>query len=415
MACVHVIGAGLAGLSAAVEASESAEVCLHEAAPQAGGRCRSYFDASLNMSIDNGNHLLLSGNDAALAYAKKIGSAQKLAGPKEAAFDFCDLARKKRWRLRPNAGRIPWWILSPDRRVPNTAGLDYLALAKLLFARRDQTLRPYLGTGDLARDLWDPLFVSALNTDPAEASAHLAGAIVRETFARGGEACKPLVAVEGLSAAFVDPALDYLRAKGARVRFGAKLRGLDFVASRAVALQFDGEKTPLGPQDRVILAVTAPVAASLIPGLEAPNAFRAIVNAHFAFPAPKNLPLLTGVIGGASEWLFCFPDRLSVTISAAERFLATPREELAATIWGEVQAVAGISEPLPAWQIIKEKRATFAATPAQDALRPVAATRWLNLHLAGDWTQTGLPATIEGAIRSGVTAARSGGRSAEIR
>jgi uncharacterized protein with NAD-binding domain and iron-sulfur cluster len=68
--------------------------------------------------------------------------------------------------------------------------------------------------------------------------------------------------------------------------------------------------------------------------------------------------------------------------------------------------VAGISADLPAWQIIKEKRATFAATPAQDALRPAAETRWRNLRLAGDWTQTGLPATIEGAIRSGVTAAR---------
>jgi uncharacterized protein with NAD-binding domain and iron-sulfur cluster len=116
--------------------------------------------------------------------------------------------------------------------------------------------------------------------------------------------------------------------------------------------------------------------------------------------------LLTGVIGGATEWLFGFPERLSVTISAAERFLATPREELAELIWGEVQTVAGFEAPLPAWQIIKEKRATFAATPEQDALRPPAKTQWRNLALAGDWTRTGLPATIEGAIRSGVTAAK---------
>ncbi len=112
------------------------------------------------------------------------------------------------------------------------------------------------------------------------------------------------------------------------------------------------------------------------------------------------------MIGAASEWLFGFSDRLSVTISAAERFLSTPREDLARTIWDEVQAVAGIEAPLPAWQIIKEKRATFAATPEQDALRPGAETQWRNLVLAGDWTQTGLPATIEGAIRSGNSAAR---------
>ena len=406
MALVHIVGAGLAGLSAAVELCEGAEVRLYEAAPQAGGRCRSYFDATLNMLIDNGNHLLLSGNDAALAYAKKIGGADKLAGPDEAAFDFCDLARRERWRLRPNGGRLPWWILAPDRRVPHTAGLDYLALAKLLFAKPDQTLRPILGTGEIARKLWDPLFVSALNTDPVEASAALAGAIVRETFAKGGDACRPLVAVEGLSAAFVDPALAFLQAKGAQIRFGAKLRAIEFGDDRVASLDFGEEKIALGAGDKVVLAVTPPVATALVPGLKAPLEFRSIVNAHFAHTAPKTLPLLTGVIGGATEWLFGFPERLSVTISAAERFLATPREELAELIWGEVQTVAGFEAPLPAWQIIKEKRATFAATPEQDALRPPAQTQWRNLALAGDWTRTGLPATIEGAIRSGVTAAK---------
>jgi hydroxysqualene dehydroxylase len=405
MARAHIIGAGLAGLAAAVELSGRYDISLYEAAPQAGGRCRSYFDTTLGMTIDNGNHLLLSGNQAALSYAAKIGASDKLAGPDEAAFDFCDLARNRRWTLRPNAGKLPWWILFPDRRVPGTAGLDYLALVKLLFAKRDQLLRPILGTGVIARDLWDPLFVSALNTDPAEASAALAGAIVRETFAEGGDACRPLVAVHGLSAAFVDPALDYLRQRGAEIRFGAKARSLAFSGDRVEAIDFGEAPVTLAPEDKIVLAVTAPVAASLLPGLKAPDEFRAIVNAHFACPAPDGLPLLTGIVGGASEWLFGFSDRLSVTISAAERFLATPREELAETIWAEVQAVAGFSAPLPAWQIIKEKRATFAATPKQDALRPGAATNWRNLVLAGDWTQTGLPATIEGAIRSGNRAA----------
>ncbi|MCW2283485.1 squalene-associated FAD-dependent desaturase [Rhodoblastus acidophilus] len=402
---VHVIGAGLAGLSAAVELCERFDVTLHEAAPQAGGRCRSYFDATLGMTIDNGNHLLLSGNSAALDYAKKTGGFDKLAIAEDAEFDFCDLANKARWRLRPNAGKIPWWILAPDRRLPDTAGLDYLALAKLLFAKPGQTLRPFLGDGDMARRLWDPIFVSALNTAPEEASATLTAAIVRETFAKGGEACRPVVAVDGLSAAFVDPALSYLQGRGARIVFGAKLRGLAFEGDRVVGLEF-GETVALDPDDKIVLAVTAPVAQELLPGLSAPTEFRSIVNAHFALPAPKDMPLLTGVIGGWTEWVFAFSDRLSVTISAAEKFLATPREELAAHIWNEVQAVAGISAPLPFWQIIKEKRATFAATPAQDVLRPGPETRWRNLALAGDWTQTNLPSTIEGAIRSGLAAAR---------
>jgi uncharacterized protein with NAD-binding domain and iron-sulfur cluster len=96
---------------------------------------------------------------------------------------------------------------------------------------------------------------------------------------------------------------------------------------------------------------------------------------------------------------------LSVTISAGDRLIDTPREELAKTIWAEVASVTGSPPELPPWQIVRERRATFAATPEQDLKRPSAETAWRNLALAGDWTDTGLPATIEGAIRSGNRAA----------
>jgi predicted NAD/FAD-dependent oxidoreductase len=96
---------------------------------------------------------------------------------------------------------------------------------------------------------------------------------------------------------------------------------------------------------------------------------------------------------------------LSITISGADRLIDRPREELAATLWRDVSAATGLNPALPPWQIVKEKRATFAASPEQDAKRPDAKTRWSNLFLAGDWVQTGLPATIEGAIRSGERAA----------
>jgi predicted NAD/FAD-dependent oxidoreductase len=115
---------------------------------------------------------------------------------------------------------------------------------------------------------------------------------------------------------------------------------------------------------------------------------------------------MTGVINGLVEWLFAFPTRLSVTISGADRLLDRPREPLARDIWSDAAKIAGVTTPMPAWQIVRETRATFAATPGEDAKRPPAATAWKNLALAGDWIQTGLPATIEGAIRSGVEAAR---------
>ncbi len=154
-----------------------------------------------------------------------------------------------------------------------------------------------------------------------------------------------------------------------------------------------------------MLAVPAWVASALVPGIPVPSEFRAIVNAHFRFSPPPDFPPITGVLGANTEWIFRFPDRLAVTISGADRLLEVPREELAEKIWREVAEIARLAAPLPAWQIIKERRATFAATPEQNAKRPGAATRWHNLALAGDWTATGLPATIEGAIRSGNSAA----------
>jgi hypothetical protein len=189
------------------------------------------------------------------------------------------------------------------------------------------------------------------------------------------------------------------------VRFGHRLRALVLAQDRVAALDFGEDKLPIGAGDSVILAVPPVVATDLVPGLTAPSQFRAIVNAHFRVAPPEGLAPIIGIVNGTVEWLFTFPDRLSVTISAADRLLDVSRETLAQTIWAEVATVAGLPKALPPWQIVRERRATFAATPAENAKRPPAETAWRNLVLAGDWTQTGLPATIEGAIRSGNRAA----------
>lgn len=405
---IHVVGAGLAGLSAAVRLAEAGRsVVLHEAAKQAGGRCRSYFDATLGLEIDNGNHLILSGNRSALGMVRLVGGEGALTVASEAAFDFADRRTNERWRLRPNAGRLPWWIFAAGRRVPATSAADYLASAKLLWAGpQDRIGEAMTCSGPLYERLWEPVLLAALNTEVPAASARLAGTIIRETLGAGGDACRPAVATGGLSAAFVDPALAFLRRAGAEIRFGERLRLLAIEGGSVARLVFSSGDIELGPENAVVLALPAWVAADMLPGLTVPTEHRGIVNAHFRVTPPPGQPLLLGMVGTLSEWLFAYPDRLSVTISAGDRLFDTDREELARTIWAEVASVSGLSDPLPTWQIVKEKRATFAATPEQDALRPSASTAYPNLVLAGDWTQTGLPATIEGAIRSGENAAR---------
>ena len=404
---VHIIGAGISGLSAAVRlANANFKVHLHEATQQAGGRCRSYFDAATNLTIDNGNHLLLSGNRHALAYAKSIGSEAGLVGPERAKFAFVDLTTGQRWQLDLGDSRLPLWVLDASRRVPGTTLFDYLALMPLVWASPRRLVGDAIPCkGRLYQRLVQPLLLAALNVDPPEGSAGLAGAVVRETLLAGGTACRPLIAREGLSAVLVEPAVRLLQDKGASVQFGHELREFSVSAGRVGELKFGTDTVAVGPDDAVIMAVPPRPAASLLPGLTAPTKFRAIVNAHFRFDPPKDMPPLIGVVGGLVEWLFAFPQRLSVTISNGDRLVDTPREELAQAIWGDICKAAGVKGELPPWQIVRERRATFEATPEQNALRPGTSTALRNLFLAGDWTDTGLPATIEGSVRSGDRAA----------
>ena len=403
---VHIVGAGLAGLAAAIRLARSkATVFLHEATAYPGGRCRSYFDRAIGMTIDNGNHLVRSGNHAVVDFTRTVGSVSGLVGPQAAEFAFVDLAANKRWTLRINDG-LPWWILDAGRRVPDSRLGEYLRLARLLRVATDAPISEVIDcSGPLYNRLVRPLLLAALNIEPCEGSAALASAIIRETLARGGRACRPMIAREGLGKVFIEPAMKYLSERNANVRLEHELRALRFVGGRVSDLDFGADTARFGADDAVILAVPAHAAATLVPGLQTPQNYRAIANAHFRIDVPADLPPMTGVINGTVEWVFAFAGRLSVTISNADRLMDVPRAMLAQTLWKEVCKVTGIAADLPPWQIVRERRATFAATPQDNARRPAARTAWDNLFLAGDWTATGLPATLESAVRSGNRAA----------
>lgn len=406
---VHVIGGGLAGLAAAVAATaEGLRVVLHEAASQAGGRCRSFHDRTLDRPIDNGTHLILAANHALLAFAETVGGRSALCMA-EAAFPFLDLASGDRWVLRPNAGRLPWWIVSPRRRLPGSAAIDYLSLVRLISAPDTATVADRIGHSRLYDRLVEPLSTAILNTEADQASARLLGGVLRDTLGRGGKACRPVLAPRGLSAALIDPTIDWLRTRGTEIRLNHRLDALDTGGDRITALRFqDGEVLGLHRDDRVILAVPPTPAARLLPDQVPRLEQRPILNAHFRLPGPAvDGPPLLGLLGGMAQWIFRRGDVASVTVSAAGEWMTTPAPDLAARLWRDVGRALALEEaPVPPWRIIKERRATLAHSPKQEHLRPASRTRFANLWLAGDWTATGLPCTLEGAVRSGRRAAQ---------
>ena len=411
MPSVHVIGAGLAGLSCALRLAEKGvSVRLYEATGHAGGRARSYYDPQLERWIDNGNHLIFSGNSAARTHLESIGAADTMIDPGRAAFPYLDLDTGRRWTLCLNEGSLPLWAFREDGRVPGTQFTNYLALLRFALARASTTVQDVVGPSHpLFTPLIEPLAVAVLNATAAEGAAALLWPVILETFGRGGRACHPLIARHGLSMSLVDPAVRRLGELGVAIDFMCRLRELEFRGHSVSALSFIGRDVALADDDVVVLAVPHRMAAMLLPEEDFPQGSRSIVNAHFRMPAPVPLRdglALLALLNGTAHWLFFRDDVVSATVSAAEHLVDLPAETLAARIWADVaRSVDAPAEPMPPYRIVKEKAATFAQTPVEVARRPAAKTAYRNLFLAGDWTATGLPATIEGALRSGRTAA----------
>jgi squalene-associated FAD-dependent desaturase len=348
------------------------------------------------------------------AYLRETGAEDKVRIAPRPVFPFVDVKRHLRWSVRPNMGRIPWWIFFEDRTVPEARLTDYLGMLRIARIRDNRPVADSMRRGWLYWRLVEPLAVAALNTASQAGLARLLGAVMRETLMRGGRACRPVLPTEGLSEAMVDPAIATLQQRGAVIRFNSRVAELVLEGQRVTGLRCPDGPIPLSTEDAVILAVPPWVATGLLPGLEAPDEFEAILNIHFRFDADPNGPLgeagFLGLTSGTAEWLFMKPGHVSVTISAANGMVDDPARAIAEKVWPNVVDALGlgpaIKDLMPPFRVVKEKRATFAATAVQDAKRPGTTTPLAtNVALAGDWTDTGLPATIEGAIRSGRVAA----------
>jgi len=409
---VHIFGAGMAGLGAAVRCLElGLQVSLHESTNHAGGRCRSLYDDKIGRLIDNGNHLVLGGNPSLFEYLRTIGS-NHLLEPGDIAFPFIDLSTNEAWTLQPGSVKIPLWLLMPWRRVPGTSFSDYKLMEELAELREDHFLGELVEAGTpIFTRFWEPLCAAVLNTSAEEGSAKLIGKMLERTMLRGPMFARPFFMPEGLSASLVDPAVAYIQKRQGEVEFGSRITSLHIKDDLVAGFEADGQKNDLKENEAVILALPPREVSLLVPEQIVPTEFRPIVNVHFrvekGVSLPDGVPFL-GLIGGVGHWLFQRGDVISVTVSAAQTLAEQSAESIAEKIWPEIAQVTNSDRSvIPPYRVIKEKRATIAQTPKQVRRRPDSATRWKNLFLAGDWTNTELPATIEGAVRSGQKAAES--------
>lgn len=390
---VHVVGAGLAGLAAAAALVRTGRrVIVHEASPQAGGRCRSFIDSGLGCLIDNGSHLVIGANRQTLGLARLTGGLAAMI-PMAPRYDFMDLPSRESWSV------TPWRLLLSPRDT--LRGLGWRGGRP----DGDGTVLARLGASPRFERLWHPLCQAMLNTPPGQASAPMFARVLHAILAGGPGAMTPWRFPRGLSAALVDPTIAYIRDHGGEVRLSRRLEAL-----AADALIFaDEPPVTLGRDDRTILALPPWEARRLLPHLpDLPT--QAIVNAHFRPAAPEGLariPDILGLTGGTAQWLFHRGGVVSVTVSAADRLLDQSPAHLAAVLWSDVtRALRLPATPPPPCRVVKERRATLRHDPATLAARPSADSGRPRLILAGDWINSPWPCTVEAAIVSGLHAAR---------
>jgi len=416
---VHIVGAGLAGLSAAVEAARRGrQVKVYESAPRAGGRCRSFHDDTLDAVIDNGSHAIVGANTATLSYLDSIGASDRLVAANQSGdLPFFDVPSGERWSIRP--GQIgPLWIFSKGRRPPHTSVGGFLQGLRLLWASNNNTVRDMLDPHDPAWSrFWHPLCTAVMNTHPETASARLLGQAVRKIGFSGKGGLKTYVPRVSLDDTFVTPALEVLKSYGGHVAFNSPLKEIRGTPEQPV-LSFRDHETTLDKSDCVIVS-TPPwvnlMKRSLDKSPSKQPVSSAIVNCHFKFALSGTQHHtdvsaeggVIGLIGGTAEWIFIRPNLISVTVSAANALAERPSADIARALWSDVCAALGLADSaLPSHRVIVEKRATPAQTPTFVLHRISHRTRWPNVLRAGDWVDTGLPCTLESAILSGREAAR---------
>lgn len=429
---VLVLGGGCAGLAAATALAEcGASVRVLESRRAPGGRSRSWVDPATGDVEDNGQHLILGCYDEFLSFLRRTGALSELRFQERAEILLLEaggrVCRFARGPLPPPLDLL--WGLLGLRGFPLR---DVLAARALLRDLRrpadgaDRTVARWLGemgqSGEARRRFWDPLVLATLNLAPSRAPRSLLVEVLRRALLGGAEASRIGFAGRGLGPLIVEPALRFLARHGGTVQTGAPVTGLEWDP----AGRFSAARTRDGSLHRAgsaVLATPHREAALLLAGradgfderrAEA-LAASSIVAVHLWFDRAVSPHAMAGLIDSPIHWVFDRgrmggarpPGYLALVTSGADEMVRWEGRRLQALALEELFRFFPLARgaSLRRARVLKERRATPAFGPDQHRLRPGVRTSIPNLCLAGDWTATGLPATLEGAAASGHRAA----------
>jgi squalene-associated FAD-dependent desaturase len=435
---VVVVGGGFAGLAAAwALARGGARVTLCERRPFLGGRAYSFEDAATGDAIDNGPHAFMGAYAALRTFCDEIGAGDAIvfqprlhvpmAHPTDGAGAVA--APPVPGPLQGLGALLRYRLLSRHDRVRLLAGALALVARTPDALARTTVADALAATGQSAaarRRFWDPLVVATLNEVPERAAARPFAAVLRLGFLAGARAARFGVATGPLGDVFATPARAAIERAGGTVRTGAAVAAVEYDAGRAAGVVLrDGGRIAA---DAIVLAVPLGATLGLLPdALRATPAFRTlaaaetspIVSVHLwvaedvRVGAPALGAPFTGLLDARAQWLFdggasrAGGRRLATVTSGARAWEGVDDATIAAEVEDDVRrtvpALRGIT--VTRAHVVRERHATLSITPAVERARPGAATAVPNLFLAGDWVQTGLPATIESAVVSGRAAA----------
>ncbi len=398
---IHIIGAGLAGLSAATNAIKKNISCeIYESSKIAGGRCRSFHDKKIDLEIDNGNHLVFSANKNFLDFCKVIGTL-KTFNLVSKNLCFFDINNANSWELGFDKNLINILYKCP---IPQTFFFDYLTFFKFLLVKHKTTVFELVGKSKIYKTFWEPFTLAVMNTSPEYASAKVLSNVLKETIFKGKKNCLIYQPHENWGKSLIKPALKFLKKNKTTINFNETLKKIYINQGKIEELIFTKKKVKINSRDRVVFAIPPSNIVKLFPDFSLPCEYNTILNIHFKVTS-KNQKLfkneIIGFINTVSQWVFIKKNCISITVSDANKFNSHDTNEITKIVWKEICTFIGEKIQYISAQVIREKKATYIQSPKNNILIQRFNDTKKNNIFAGDWTQNGLPCTIEASILSG--------------